>query len=69
MLPPSIVKGGTAMNLRFDETASRFIPHLDAPRWSNERAHDLVDLQILELEETRHSNGRCDLGTALRSAL
>lgn len=32
MLPPSVVKGGTAMKLRVGEAGSRFTPDLDASR-------------------------------------
>ncbi len=32
MLPPGVVKGGTAMKLRFGEAGSRFTPDLDAAR-------------------------------------
>lgn len=32
MLPPGVVKGGTAMQVRLGEGASRFTPDLDASR-------------------------------------
>ena len=35
MLPPSVVKGGTAMKLRVGEAGSRFTPDLDASRGAN----------------------------------
>jgi len=37
MLPPGVVKGGTAMKVRVGEAGSRFTPDLDAAvSWANE---------------------------------
>lgn len=43
MLPPGVVKGGTAMKLRVGEASSRFTPDLDAAR-----AHDLTLEEYLD---------------------
>ncbi len=37
MLPPGVVKGGTAMKLRVGEASSRFTPDLDVARAANLR--------------------------------
>lgn len=38
MLPPGVVKGGTAMKIRLGESGSRFTPDLDIPPAGN-RSH------------------------------
>jgi hypothetical protein len=43
MLPPGVVKGGTAMKLRVGETASRFTTDLDAARAANATVEDYID--------------------------
>lgn len=43
MLPPGVVKGGTAMKLRVGEPASRFTPDLDAARAANVTVEDYID--------------------------
>lgn len=43
MLPPSIVKGGTAMKLRVGEAGSRFTPDLDAARAAYVTLDDYLD--------------------------
>jgi len=43
MLPPSVVKGGTALKLRVGEAASRFTPDFDASRSKNVTVDDYLD--------------------------
>ena len=43
MLPPGVVKGGTAMKLRVGEAASRFTPDLDATRSADLTLDDYLD--------------------------
>lgn len=43
MLPPSVVKGGTAMKLRVGEAGSRFTPDLDAARSATVTLDDYID--------------------------
>lgn len=43
MLPPGVVKGGTAMKLRVGEAASRFTPDLDAARSAEVSLDDYLD--------------------------
>ena len=43
MLPPGVVKGGTAMKLRVGEGRSRFTPDLDAARSANFTLDDYLD--------------------------
>ena len=43
MLPPGVVKGGTAMKLRVGEGGSRFTPDLDAVRATNLTLDDYLD--------------------------
>ena len=43
MLPPSVVKGGTAMKLRVGEPGSRFTPDFDASRSSEITLDDYID--------------------------
>lgn len=43
MLPPSVVKGGTAMKLRVGEPGSRFTPDFDASRSADITLHDYID--------------------------
>lgn len=43
MLPPGVVKGGTAMKLRIGEARSRFTPDLDAARSSHVSLDDYLD--------------------------
>jgi hypothetical protein len=43
MLPPSVVKGGTAMKLRVGEAGSRFTPDLDASRSRDMSLEDYLD--------------------------
>lgn len=43
MLPPSVVKGGTAMKLRVGEAGSRFTPDLDAARATDLSIEDYLD--------------------------
>ena len=48
VLPPSVVKGGTAMKLRVGEPASRFTPDFDASRSAEIALHDYID-QLADL--------------------
>ena len=43
MLPPSVVKGGTAMKLRVGEPGSRFTPDFDASRSADVTLEDYID--------------------------
>jgi len=43
MLPPSVVKGGTAMKLRVGELGSRFTPDFDASRSAEITLDDYID--------------------------
>jgi hypothetical protein len=43
MLPPGVVKGGTAMKLRVGEAASRFTPDLDVSRSATTTINDYLD--------------------------
>ena len=43
MLPPSVVKGGTAMKLRVGEPGSRFTPDFDASRSADITLDDYID--------------------------
>src|SRR5690606_19247418 len=43
MLPPGVVKGGTAMKLRIGEASSRFTPDLDAARAAGLSLDDYLD--------------------------
>ena len=43
MLPPGVVKGGTAMKLRVGEAASRFTPDLDASRMASVTLEHYLD--------------------------
>lgn len=43
MLPPGVVKGGTAMKLRVGEAGSRFTPDLDTARSANVTLDDYLD--------------------------
>jgi hypothetical protein len=43
MLPPSVVKGGTAMKLRVGESGSRFTPDFDASRSAETTLDDYLD--------------------------
>ena len=43
MLPPSVVKGGTAMKLRVGEPGSRFTPDFDASRSADNTLNDYID--------------------------
>ncbi|MBK5222084.1 MAG: hypothetical protein JJE52_04260 [Acidimicrobiia bacterium] len=43
MVPPSVVKGGTAMKLRVGESGSRFTPDFDATRHANVTVDDYLD--------------------------
>lgn len=43
MLPPGVVKGGTAMKLRVGEAGSRFTPDFDAARSANVTVDDYID--------------------------
>ena len=43
MLPPSVVKGGTAMKLRVGEPGSRFTPDFDASRSVDITLNDYID--------------------------
>lgn len=43
MLPPGVVKGGTAMKLRMGEASSRFTPDLDAVRASDVTLENYLD--------------------------
>jgi hypothetical protein len=43
LLPPGVVKGGTAMKLRIGEASSRFTPDLDAARSSSLALDDYLD--------------------------
>ena len=43
MLPPSVVKGGTAMKLRVGEPGSRFTPDFDASRSAEIALDDYID--------------------------
>lgn len=43
MLPPSVVKGGTAMKLRVGEPGSRFTPDFDASRSAEITLDDYID--------------------------
>jgi len=43
MLPPSVVKGGTAMKLRVGEPGSRFTPDFDASRSTEISLDDYID--------------------------
>ena len=43
MLPPGVVKGGTAMKLRVGEAGSRFTPDFDAARAVNVTVDDYID--------------------------
>lgn len=51
MLPPSVVKGGTAMKLRVGEAASRFTPDLDAARSAEVTLDDYLDALAARLAE------------------
>ena len=42
MLPPGVVKGGTAMKLRFGEAGTRFTPDLDTARAANVTRDDYL---------------------------
>ena len=55
MLPPSVVKGGTAMKLRVGEPGSRFTPDFDASRSSG--AAD--SSALLAVPRCRHPVGGC----------
>ena len=43
MLPPGVVKGGTALKLRVGEAGSRFTPDFDAARAANLTVDDFID--------------------------
>jgi hypothetical protein len=43
MLPPSVVKGGTAMKLRVGEASGRFTPDLDVARLATITLDDYLD--------------------------
>jgi hypothetical protein len=43
MLPPGVVKGGTALKLRVGEAGSRFTPDFDAARAENLTVDDFID--------------------------
>lgn len=43
MLPPGVVKGGTAMKLRIGEAGSRFTPDFDASHSANVALDDYID--------------------------
>jgi len=43
MIPPSVVKGGTAMKLRVGESGSRFTPDFDVTRHARVSADDYLD--------------------------
>ena len=43
MLPPGVVKGGTAMKLRIGEAGSRFTPDVDATRAAELSLEDYID--------------------------
>jgi len=49
MLPGGVVKGGTAMQLRRGEDATRFTPDLDASRRAGESVDDYVELFAIAL--------------------
>lgn len=49
MLPPGVVKGGTAMKLRLGEAHSRFTPDLDAARKIGLTESDYMDMFALRL--------------------
>ncbi|MBI2706610.1 MAG: nucleotidyl transferase AbiEii/AbiGii toxin family protein [Actinobacteria bacterium] len=51
MLPPSVVKGGTAMKLRVGEAASRFTPDLDAARSAEVTLDDYLDALAARLAQ------------------
>ncbi|MDA8367071.1 MAG: nucleotidyl transferase AbiEii/AbiGii toxin family protein [Actinomycetota bacterium] len=51
MLPPSVVKGGTAMKLRVGEAASRFSADLDAARSAELTIDDYLDALAARLAE------------------
>jgi hypothetical protein len=51
MLPPSVVKGGTAMKLRVGEACSRFTPDLDAARSADMTLDDYLDALAARLAE------------------
>ena len=51
MLPPSVVKGGTAMKLRVGETASRFSADLDAARSAEVTLDDYLDALAARLAQ------------------
>ena len=51
MLPPSVVKGGTAMKLRVGENASRFSADLDAARSAEVTLDDYLDALAARLAE------------------
>lgn len=59
MLPPGVVKGGTAMKLRAGETSSRFTPDLDVSRALEITLEDYAD----ELEESLMHGWRAFTGT------
>lgn len=51
MIPPSVVKVGTAMNLRVGESGSRFTPDFDATRYANLTTEDYLDQLRARLQE------------------
>lgn len=51
MLPPGVIKGGTALKLRFGESASRYTPDLDAARSASLTLDDYLDLLEDRLED------------------
>lgn len=51
MLPPSVVKGGTAMKLRVGEAASRFSADLDAARSADVNLDDYLDALAARLAQ------------------
>jgi hypothetical protein len=51
MLPPGVVKGGTAMKLRLGEAHSRFTPDLDAARKGGLAEDDYMEAFALRLRE------------------
>lgn len=51
MLPPGVVKGGTAMKLRLGEAHSRFTPDLDAARKAGLAEDDYMEAFAMRLRE------------------
>jgi hypothetical protein len=51
MIPPSVVKGGTAMKLRVGEAGSRFTPDFDVTRHGDVTSEDYLDQLRVLLEQ------------------